>query len=231
MVLAHMYVDMLLIHSISYDIYAPKERATMMGIYYAAPLLGPSLGILLGGVLAQIWGWRSTFYFMVLIGGVVLVALCLFRDTFRKERSLTYRAAKEHALKRQQAKEKRRELASGEVGAAEKIIGSKGESHVSDVDRVKVRITDLNVVRPILAVLKRKNNLTIYFASGKKPLHSNHHDILMISSYCANPLLPGILFGLQYTICFTAARTLSKPPYNYDPLHIGLVMLAFGGGK
>jgi MFS family permease len=138
----------------------------MMGIYYAAPLLGPSLGILLGGVLAQIWGWRSTFYFMVIIGGVVLIALCFFRDTFRKERSLTYRAAKEHALKRMQAKERKRQRNNGELGVAEEKIGSKEESQAQDGDRVKVRITDLNMVRPIFAVLKRKNNLTIYFASG-----------------------------------------------------------------
>ncbi|PVF97158.1 MFS general substrate transporter [Serendipita vermifera] len=188
------------------DIYAPKERATMMGIYYAAPLLGPSLGMLLGGVLAQIWRWRATFYFMVIIGGVVLIALCFFRDTFRKERSLTYRAAKEHALKRRQRKQRKKQRSSSEVGMAEQRIGTKEEPDPSELDNVKVRITDLNIIKPIIAVLKRKNNFTIYFSSG-------------------------ILFGLQYTICFTAARTLSKPPYNYDPLHIGLVMLAFGGGN
>jgi MFS family permease len=35
------------------DIYEPVERGTKMGIYYAAPLLGPAIGPILGGVLTQ----------------------------------------------------------------------------------------------------------------------------------------------------------------------------------
>jgi MFS family permease len=31
------------------DIFEPKERGSMLGIYYAAPLLGPALGPILGG--------------------------------------------------------------------------------------------------------------------------------------------------------------------------------------
>ena len=36
------------------DIFEPRERGTMMGIYYAAPLLGPSLGPIAGGILTQL---------------------------------------------------------------------------------------------------------------------------------------------------------------------------------
>ena len=46
------------------DIYEPHERGTMMGIYYAAPLLGPSMGPLLGGILTQLFNWRATFWFL-----------------------------------------------------------------------------------------------------------------------------------------------------------------------
>jgi MFS family permease len=31
------------------DIYDPKERGSMLGVYYAAPLLGPAIGPILGG--------------------------------------------------------------------------------------------------------------------------------------------------------------------------------------
>ena len=37
------------------DIFEPRERGTMMGIYYAAPLLGPSLGPIAGGILTQLF--------------------------------------------------------------------------------------------------------------------------------------------------------------------------------
>ena len=46
------------------DIYEPAQRGTMMGIYYSAPLLGPSLGPILGGALTQAFSWRATFWFL-----------------------------------------------------------------------------------------------------------------------------------------------------------------------
>ncbi|CAG8770552.1 381_t:CDS:2, partial [Acaulospora colombiana] len=50
-----------------YDIYATNVRGTMMGIFYAAPLVGQSLGPLFG-VLTHIWNWRAAFYFLTIIG-------------------------------------------------------------------------------------------------------------------------------------------------------------------
>ena len=50
-----------------------------MGVYYAAPLLGPSLGPLLGGVLTQIFSWRATFYFLAIFGGVSLTTFAFFK--------------------------------------------------------------------------------------------------------------------------------------------------------
>ncbi|MBZ6370491.1 MAG: hypothetical protein LBE44_00875 [Microbacterium hominis] len=38
-----------------------------MGIYYAAPLLGPSAGPLLGGAITSASNWRSTFYFLLAV--------------------------------------------------------------------------------------------------------------------------------------------------------------------
>ncbi|OAX35928.1 MFS general substrate transporter, partial [Rhizopogon vinicolor AM-OR11-026] len=73
------------------DIYEPHQRGTMMGVYYSAPLLGPSLGPIIGGALTQGLSWRAIFWFLVIWGGLVVLAfLFLFKDTFRKERSVTY---------------------------------------------------------------------------------------------------------------------------------------------
>ena len=72
----------------------------MMGIYYAAPLLGPSMGPLLGGILTQLFNWRATFWFLVIFGVLSMVSFMLFKDTFRRERSLAYQAAL-HRIKEQ----------------------------------------------------------------------------------------------------------------------------------
>lgn len=103
------------------DIYEPHERGTMMGIYYrsvplehqnstvfeecspyvvpSAPLLGPSLGPILGGVLTQAFNWRATFWFIAAFVGACFLLFIPFKDTYRRQRSLTYQAA----LKRRRA--------------------------------------------------------------------------------------------------------------------------------
>ncbi|KAF8995665.1 major facilitator superfamily domain-containing protein, partial [Cyathus striatus] len=74
------------------DIFDPVERGSKMGIYYTAPLLGPALGPVFGGILTSALGWRSIYWFLSILGGISVFAfVLLFRDTFRKERSLVYR--------------------------------------------------------------------------------------------------------------------------------------------
>ncbi|KAL9058123.1 MAG: hypothetical protein Q9206_002060 [Seirophora lacunosa] len=57
------------------DIWEVKERGNAMSIFYLGPLCGPLLAPIIGGVLAQRWGWRSTQWFQALYGGVILIFL------------------------------------------------------------------------------------------------------------------------------------------------------------
>ena len=57
------------------DIWAVKERGQAMGIFYLGPLMGPLFAPIIGGALAEKWGWRSTQWFLVIYGGVILVFL------------------------------------------------------------------------------------------------------------------------------------------------------------
>lgn len=59
------------------DLWAPKERGQAMGIYFLGPLCGPLLAPIIGGALANRWGWRSTMWFMTVFSGVCLI-LCIF---------------------------------------------------------------------------------------------------------------------------------------------------------
>jgi MFS family permease len=84
--------------SVQADIYDPHERGTMVGIYYLFPVLGPSVGTLLGGALSLTKPqWRTTFWFMFAYSAAVCLWACFFQDTFRKERSLAWRAAYKRA--------------------------------------------------------------------------------------------------------------------------------------
>ncbi|KAI9798728.1 MAG: hypothetical protein M1825_005010 [Sarcosagium campestre] len=57
------------------DIWEPKERGQAMGIFYLGPLCGPLLAPIIGGALAEKWGWRATMWFLVIWGGVLLVLI------------------------------------------------------------------------------------------------------------------------------------------------------------
>ncbi|EED17695.1 MFS multidrug resistance transporter, putative [Talaromyces stipitatus ATCC 10500] len=59
------------------DIWEVKERGQAMGYFYIGPLCGPLFAPIIGGALAQRWGWRSTMWFMVIFGGVVWILILL----------------------------------------------------------------------------------------------------------------------------------------------------------
>ncbi|KAI2630083.1 major facilitator superfamily transporter [Xylaria nigripes] len=59
------------------DIWEPRERGRAMGIFYLGPLTGPLLAPLIGGGLADAFGWRSTMYFLAVYGALIVV-LVLF---------------------------------------------------------------------------------------------------------------------------------------------------------
>lgn len=148
-----------------------------MGIYYIAPLLGPSLGPIFGGALTTGFNWRAIFWFLTVVSGTSLLAfILLFKDTFRKERSLTYQNALRQRIEHVAAKSSRpvsRRPSSEDVGHAqpsEKDIekdGVKAEAvgvHAPPI--IKLSLKDVNPLRPIRLVMRRKNNAVVLFASG-----------------------------------------------------------------
>lgn len=179
------------------DVYEPHERGTMMGIFYAAPLLGLSMGPLLGGVLTQLFNWRATFWFLAIFGGLSLLSFVLFKDTFRRERSLTYQAA---LLRMHDANQKMPERHSNignspelsqkatvvdlqdlpiqkddkstqEVTATKADVegrdGSGSSARPQVYQDINLSLRGVNPFTPLVMILRRRNNLAILAASGK----------------------------------------------------------------
>lgn len=69
------------------DIWEPKVRGRAMGVFYLGPLCGPGLAPIIGGVLTQGFGWRSTLWFLTIFGGVllILILLCLPETVARRD--------------------------------------------------------------------------------------------------------------------------------------------------
>ncbi|EJF61025.1 vacuolar DHA amino acid exporter [Dichomitus squalens LYAD-421 SS1] len=217
------------------DIYEPHERGTMMGIYYSAPLLGPSLGPILGGILTQAFSWRATFWFIAIFTGACFLLFIPFRDTYRRERSLTYQAA----LKRRRAimSAKGSESSSiTQVAAISRAITPKPENPSGaypgdakkDAIETLARERDLEKQQmPPRAVPTDMDDLklTIADVNPAKPLwyvlRRINNLVILVAS--------GLIFGLSYCIAYTCSRTLANE-YGYNALKIGLVLLSFGAG-
>lgn len=166
------------------DIYETHERGTMMGIFYAAPLLGPALGPMIGGFLSQSFSWRASFYFLLICGVIIFLSFfILFKDTYRCERSLTYCSALQRRLASQ---EPVRRPSQSTIAGSE---FSKDQTHDQDLekqlqlpvipeeapsvtptpepDNIRLSIKDINPFPPYFQILSRKNNVLILTANGE----------------------------------------------------------------
>jgi len=63
---------------ITADVAMPPERGKYIGLFNATSTFGPAIGPLLGGVLAYALGWRAVFWFLVILGGVILLPVVLY---------------------------------------------------------------------------------------------------------------------------------------------------------
>ncbi|KAH8434970.1 uncharacterized protein LDX57_012602 [Aspergillus melleus] len=59
------------------DLWETHERGRAMSIFYLGPLCGPLLAPIIGGALAQRWGWRSTLWFLAVYGAITVIFICL----------------------------------------------------------------------------------------------------------------------------------------------------------
>jgi MFS family permease len=59
------------------DISSTAERGSYIGVVGVGTMMGPALGPVIGGILAQFLGWRSIFWFLVIVSALFLVPYVL----------------------------------------------------------------------------------------------------------------------------------------------------------
>ncbi|CED82859.1 Synaptic vesicle transporter SVOP and related transporters (major facilitator superfamily) [Phaffia rhodozyma] len=228
------------------DMFEPEVRGSKMGLYYGTPLLGTSMGPIVGGALTQAFGWRSTFYFISAFGAVALFAFCFFPDSWRKERSLAYQAALKKSIADSLVhaeKKRKRKLAKGLRSTdATPAPTRPGSPTNPDPEKLELALESEQING------KKKGGRRRWWLFGERTGDKVADGTVKIGLRDVNPLLPalailkcpsnlltvissGIIFAAQYSISFTAAVTFAESPYNYNALKIGLVLVAFGGGN
>ncbi|CAH6723786.1 quinidine resistance protein 3 [[Candida] jaroonii] len=71
------------------DLYPPDQRGKAMGWYYLGPLMGPFLSPIIGGAVAEAWGWRATQWVLVIAAGMAdFLIIFALPETLRKQDNL-----------------------------------------------------------------------------------------------------------------------------------------------
>ena len=69
--------------AITSDLFRHEERGKGMTVASFAPLIGPTFGPAIGGVLSQHAGWRWTFWFIAIVSATVeILLLIILRETY-----------------------------------------------------------------------------------------------------------------------------------------------------
>ncbi|RMZ81652.1 hypothetical protein DV737_g2423, partial [Chaetothyriales sp. CBS 132003] len=74
-----------LANAVATDITTTAERGRYIAYAAAIPMLAPTIGPIIGGLLAQFAGWRSVFWFLLALSGSIAVPMVFFfPETCRK---------------------------------------------------------------------------------------------------------------------------------------------------
>lgn len=237
-------------------ILAKRSASTTYHLNGSAPLLGPSLGPILGGVLTQGFNWRATFWFLSIFTGLCTLSFIFFRDTFRRERSLTYQTVLKRVLE-QEAKKAAAEVAR-QAAAKKDADADDARTAVVPVDEKSSKDTESSkggkdrdieaqttlaasetpqAVKEVRLSLKDVNPIGPIIRVLCRP---NNVVILFASGKACTYVrvmsgahtslaAAGLLFAFNFSITYTASRTLANE-YHYDALDTGFVLLAYGVG-
>ncbi|KAF8713191.1 MFS general substrate transporter, partial [Rhizoctonia solani] len=243
------------------DMYDPHERGTMMGIYFAGvrskhtnfslcikPNTAPfAFGTLVALVRAKYCGgltagfsWRATFWFLVIFAGVSLGTFVFLPDTWRRERSTSYQAAKQRALKERAKRSQAgtptwsRAPSPTRSGTVTPIIGANTPTDLTQgyEDKKKAQEQVANAATTVVksekhGVQDEDIKLSI---TDVNPISPIWHILKERSNLCIL-FASALLFAYQYAVAFTAALTFAGEPYNYNSIKVGLVLLSFGLGN
>ncbi|EMT70819.1 hypothetical protein ACKRZS_009044 [Fusarium odoratissimum] len=141
------------------DVVTSAERGQYIGLTAVPSVLGPSLGPIIGGVLAEFLGWRSIFWFLAIFAGVTIVLLALFYpETCREivgdgsiKAPLVYRSVWQILVSRRKR------------SGSEKNGLSRQGSRASTVKKFKFKFP--NVLDSILMLLEKETGFLLGFSS------------------------------------------------------------------
>lgn len=191
------------------DLFIPQERGKAMGYYFLGPLCGPFLAPILGGAVAQGWGWRATQWVLVIVSGLNTFLIMFFLpETLRHQDEAPF-ASKQ----------------SGKHDGEEEPITDPFLQTISRVSTEK-SLYSLQIKRAIPPTSTKRTTTSWWEALYDcfvRPLHAlvlfAHPPVALVIGYS------GIMFSVIFFINMTITYEYSRPPYNMLPIIIGLLYI------
>ena len=177
------------------DVWEVKERGKAMGIFYLGPLCGPLISPIIGGVLTQELGWRSSQWALAIFGAalIIFILFCL-PETLAARKPLVQEAQ-----------------AEVQADTSEKISG----------DGMRPSLNRTTTKQSV--AIKSKTYLSVLRRAFLDPLRIILY--LRFPAVAISVAYASITFGSLYMLNISVQRTFSRDPYNYSVIIVGLLYL------
>ncbi|CAK7208544.1 hypothetical protein SBRCBS47491_000128 [Sporothrix bragantina] len=185
------------------DIWEPRERGRAMGIFYLGPLTGPLFAPIIGGALAQKWGWQSTMWFLTIYGGLTFVMLffCL-PETLARDR----RPPRE--LEKKAKPQQDQEQAQGEASTGGVVVSPLALTRMTTTQSVRQQSQRVGAFLKVAFV----HPLSVL-------LYLRFPPILLTVVYGS------VTFGSLFVLNVSIQSAFSQPPYDFSELIVGLLYI------
>lgn len=193
------------------DIWEPRERGRAMGIFYLGPLTGPLFAPIIGGALAEKWGWQSTMWFLTIYGGLTFVMLffCLPETLARdrpRPRELEKKAKPEAQV--QPGAEAEGEAAGGKAEEEPGVVVAPALTRMTTTQSVRVQTQRVGAFLKVAFV----HPLSVL-------LYLRFPPILLTVVYGS------VTFGSLFVLNVSIQAAFAQPPYNFSELIVGLLYI------
>ncbi|KAL4930789.1 putative MFS transporter [Aspergillus undulatus] len=195
------------------DIATPAERGTYVGPMAAGTMLAPALGPVIGGLLASHLGWRSVFWFLVIVSGGYLVVYWAFvpetaRGIVGDGRMISREWWRLSGLQWLRQNQRQREMTNPESAGALARKASESEHGAVQNDSNEICTASATVSAPKLRFPNPVKTLFILL----------ERDALLIN------ICIGLLMFTNVAL-LTSTPTLFKEIWDFNDLQIGLCFL------
>lgn len=186
------------------DIATKQERGIMMGFVMAGNFMGPAVGPIIGGLLAQYLGWPSIFWFLAIASGVFFVPLLFFMPETAR------RVVGDGSIPAQSWNRPLAQYLTCRRSGKDPSASSESLEYDSDTpsdesqQKPKPKLGFPNPIKPLVLVFHR-NSMIVLFATG-------------------------IIMAGNMTV-LSSITSIYSQLYGLDVLEIGLCYIATGVGS